>query len=230
MERPITRKRKAEETARLQTEIAEDLVELEAKISRYWSIQDVYGSAHDRRLLSTIRDRAIEMRNAWISYVEVDVMQPNTNDTRFVNIIRQHSRDQYYPIYKNDQTCHEFLANGIKCGYTPYHRCPRHFLVNPERCGKLNELDYPMVEGNENYTRDPNGLPVMATITEGPQIFIYVRFNSNADIHNDLYDNLETNVFEAMALPDSGCTRTICNPGSYQIKHLAVLASKSLDI
>ena len=69
-----------------------------------------------------------------------------------------------------------------------------------------------MIEGNKNFTRDPNGLPVMPTITEGPQIFIYVRYNTNTDTSNDLFDNLETNVFEAMALPDSGCTRTICNP------------------
>ena len=99
MERPVTRKRKAEETARLQTEIANDLAQLETKISRYWSIQEVYASAHDRRLLSTIKDRSIEIRNAWNSYVEVDVMQPKNTNNEFVDRIRHQSREQFYPIH-----------------------------------------------------------------------------------------------------------------------------------
>ena len=68
MERPNTRKRRAEENNRLQAEIAGDLAQLETKIATYWNRQDVYASAHDRRLLSQLLERATEMKEAWNSY------------------------------------------------------------------------------------------------------------------------------------------------------------------
>ena len=54
-------------------------------------------------------------------------------------------------------------------------------------------MDYPMIEGAKNFTRDPNGLPVMETITEGPQIFIYVKYNYQTDNMDGTYNKVATN-------------------------------------
>ena len=237
MEKPNTRKRRAkenaraEENARIQTEIAEDLAKLEEKIQKYWSKQDVCASPHDRRLLSTIVDRAVDMKKAWESYVEVDVMQPSTtNNNNFVTENQNFTGRQFYPRLANDFKCHKPSTKRTMCGFTPYFRCRKHFLTNPERSGNLNELDYPMVEGVKNFTKDPNGLPVMETITEGPQIFIYVKYNYQSDNTVGTYNEVGTDVFEAMALPDSGCTRTICNPEYARKCQLIIDHTEGMDM